>query len=75
MARLIGLRALQLNADAEAVDLALPLLRDTNSLVRSRAFEFLQTFSGQDISRDDPAKWEQWWAANRNTFQIRTSAQ
>jgi HEAT repeat protein len=68
MARLMGLKVLRENADAQAVALALPLLRDTNSIVRHRAFALLQTVSGQDIPQDDPAKWEQWWAANKATF-------
>ena len=68
MARLMGLKVLRENADAQAVELALPLLRDTNSIVRHRAFALLQTVSGQDIAQDDPVKWEQWWAANKATF-------
>ena len=68
MARLVGLKVLRQNADSEAVALTLPLLRDTNAIVRNRAFALLQTVSGQDISRDDPAKWEQWWAANKGSY-------
>ena len=68
MARLMGLKILSQNADAKAVALALPLLRDTNSIVRNRAFALLQTVSGQDIPQGNPAKWEQWWAANKATF-------
>ena len=44
------------------------MLRDTNLIVRHRAFDLLQTVSGQDISPDEPAKWEQWWAANKAAF-------
>ena len=68
MARLMGLKILRQNADAQAVALTLPLLRDTNSIVRNRAFALLRTVSGQDIPQDEPAKWEQWWAANKATF-------
>jgi hypothetical protein len=68
MARLMGLKILRQNADAQAVALTLPLLRDTNSLVRKRAFALLKTVSGQDIPQDDSARWEQWWAANKATF-------
>jgi HEAT repeat protein len=68
MARLMGLKVLRENTDAPAVELALPMLRDTHSIVRHRAFDLLQTVSGQDIPQDDPAKWEQWWDANKATF-------
>ena len=68
LARLMGLKILRQNADAQAVALSLPLLRDTNSLVRNRAFALLRTVSGQDIPQNDPAKWEQWWAANKAAF-------
>lgn len=66
--RLIGLRAMQDSGDATAVELTLHLLRDTNSVIRSRAFSTLQAIIGQNISDDDPAKWETWWAANKSTF-------
>ena len=68
MARLMGLKILRQNADSEAFALTLPLLRDTNSIVCSRAFALLRTLSGQEIPQSDPAKWEQWWAANKDTF-------
>jgi HEAT repeat protein len=68
MARLMGLEILRQNADAQAVALTLPLLRDTNSIVRNRASALLRTVSGQDIPQNEPAKWEQWWAANKDTF-------
>ena len=67
----MGLKILRQNADAQAVALTLPLLRDTNSIVRNRAFALLRTVSGQDIPQNDPAKWEQWWAANKDTFVAR----
>jgi HEAT repeat protein len=73
MARLMGLRILQQNADPVAVELALPCLRDTNSIVRNRAAGFLHDVSGEDIPRDQPEKWEQWWAANKATFAARRS--
>jgi hypothetical protein len=62
------MEVLSQNADAQAVALALPLLRDTNSIVRHRTFDLLQTVSGQDIPQDESAKWEQWWAAHKATF-------
>jgi HEAT repeat protein len=71
MARVMGLKVLRQNADAQAVELSLPLLRDTNSIVRNRAFTVLQTLTGQNIPQIDPAKWEQWWVANKDTFVAR----
>jgi HEAT repeat protein len=68
LARLIGIKILRHNADAQAIELTLPLLRDTNSLVRTRASSLLQSVSGQDIPATDPAKWDAWWAANKSTF-------
>ncbi len=68
MARLMGLKLLRENADADAITLTLPLLQDTNSLVRNCAFELLTTASGQEFAQTEPAKWEQWWTANRTTF-------
>ena len=67
--RLMGLKILRQNADAQAAALTLPLLRDTNSIVRNRAYALLQTVSGQNIPQEDPAKWEQWWEATKDTFQ------
>jgi hypothetical protein len=68
MARLIGLKILRQNADDKAIELTLPLLRDTNSLVRNRAFSLLKSVSGQNIPQNDPARWDQWWATNKATF-------
>ncbi len=68
MPRLEALKILQANADAAAVELALPMLRDTNSVIRKRAFAFFRYISGQNLSQDNPAKWEQWWATNQTTF-------
>jgi HEAT repeat protein len=68
MARLAGLKILKQNADAEAVELMLPLLRDTNKIVRNRAFYVLRTVTGEDISKNDPAKWQAWWTANKASF-------
>jgi len=73
LARLAGLKILQQNADADAIGLTLPLLRDTNSLVRNRALAVLRAVSGQDLP--DPAEWEQWWALNKDSFSSRRPAQ
>jgi HEAT repeat protein len=59
-ARLIGLRILRRNADAKAIEMTLPLLRDKNPLVRNRAFATLKAISGLELSDTDPAIWEEW---------------
>lgn len=66
--RFMSLKILERNGDAKAVELALPLLRDTSSVVRSRAFATLQTISRENVSDNDPDKWDQWWAVNKATF-------
>jgi len=68
LARLAGLKILYRNGDADAINLALPLLRDTNSIVRNRAFGLLRAKTDQDFPQDDPAKWEAWWNANKSNF-------
>jgi HEAT repeat protein len=70
MARLTALRNLQQNGDVQAVEILLPLLTDTNTIVRNRAFAVLRNISAQKIS-DDPAKWQQWWRANKSSFSAR----
>jgi hypothetical protein len=74
VARLMGLRILQHNADADAVDLVLPLLKDRYALVRSRALSLLQSVTDQDLPENDPKAWDQWWATNRATFGVRHPA-
>jgi hypothetical protein len=71
IARLVGLKVLRNNADAQAIELALPLLKDTNSLVRNRAFALMQAVSDQDIPQNDFAKWEQWWVESKAAFSPR----
>jgi HEAT repeat protein len=70
-ARLMGLHVLQRNADSKAVELTLPLLSDSNEFVRGQAFVAMAAITGKEISKDDPVKWEQWWASNKDTFTVR----
>lgn len=69
-ARMMGLRILERNADAKGMELALPLLRDSNAIVRSQAFAVMKALSGQSVSDTDAAKWEQWWTANKDSIKI-----
>jgi HEAT repeat protein len=73
MGRLTALKNLQQNGDARAVESILPVLTDTNTIVRNRAFAVLRNISGEKIS-DEPAKWQQWWSANKASFKARHSA-
>jgi HEAT repeat protein len=75
MARLQGLKVLQQNADATAVELMLPLLADNNKLVRNRAFCVLRSITGDDASENDPSKWRAWWEANKSSFKSRKPGQ
>ena len=63
--RLAGLRAFKRNADARAIELTLPLLRDSNAIVRNRAFTAMKAMTGESVSDTDAAKWEKWWEANK----------
>jgi hypothetical protein len=71
LARLMGLKFLQLNGDTASVSLALPLLRDRTSIVRRRAADVLHLLTGEAIPEADPVKWEHWWNENRNEFERR----
>jgi len=73
MACLTAMKNLQQNGDAEAVELILPVLTDTNTIVRNRAFAVLRNISGQKIS-DNPDQWQEWWRANRASFAARKAA-
>jgi hypothetical protein len=72
LVRLFGLNILAHTADARAVDYTLSRLTDPNSLVRIRASAVLQYLTGQEFTRDQPDKWEQWWSANKTTYKPRT---
>jgi len=67
MPRLSGLKFLEYNADAQAVEIILPLLSDTNTIVRNRAFAVLRKISQEKIP-DDPEKWKAWWSVNKASF-------
>jgi HEAT repeat protein len=66
--RMVGLATLRRNATKDAVGLALPLLKDPDEMVRSRAHQFLTDISGQTLPADQPAAWEKWWQENQATF-------
>ncbi len=65
--RLTGLKFLQHNGDAEAVELILPLLTETNTIVRNRAFVVLRRITRENTA-DDAEKWKDWWKASKASF-------
>jgi HEAT repeat protein len=67
-ARLLGLNFLKQVQTGQAVELAIPLLRDREKRVRATAARVLQSLTGQTIPQNQPEKWERWWAANKATF-------
>jgi HEAT repeat protein len=73
--RLAGVRALQRNGDARAIELTLQLLRDRNALVRNRAFAAMKAMTGAQVSDDDAAKWDKWWEVNKGTVGGRAGRQ
>ena len=68
VARLLGLNALAHKPERQSVELALPLLRDPDEMVRLRAAQTLRTLTGQDFSADQPKQWLDWWAENKPNF-------
>lgn len=58
------------NADAHAIDLMLPLLRDPDINIREATAMVLQSFTGQEIPADKPGEWEKWWAKYKPFFQL-----
>ena len=76
-ARLLGLKILAQNAagnsntDAQPVELTLPLLKDPDTMVRSRAAALLRALTGRHFTDEQAGEWEQWWAENRTNFVAR----
>lgn len=68
LVRIIGLNILFQNNNSRAVEMAIPLLRDREKEIQDRAWKGLRTLTGEDIPKEEPEKWEQWWVANKATF-------
>jgi HEAT repeat protein len=66
--RLLGLRALEKNADAPAIELVLPRLKDSHVIVRDRAHTVMQSITGARDVRASPKAWENWWSKHRANF-------
>jgi hypothetical protein len=68
VARLLGLHALDQKPEKQSVELALPLLRDPDEMVRLKAAQTLRTLTGQQFSEDQADEWENWWIKNKTNF-------
>ncbi len=70
VARLVALRILYQNANKQSVELALPLLNDSDQQVRMHAAATLRALSGQHFTADQQDQWQQWWTANKTKFVV-----
>jgi HEAT repeat protein len=70
IARMIGLKILYQNAEKQSVELALPLLKDPQPLVRRRTAATLRALTGQHFTDEQPDQWEKWWDENKATFVV-----
>jgi HEAT repeat protein len=64
-ARMAWLRAMRDFREKSAIPDIIFLLRDTDPQVQRQAWNLLKTFTGQEIPKDQPDQWEQWWAGNK----------
>jgi len=70
IARMIGLRILYANAEKQSVELALPLLKDPEPMVRRRTAATLRALTGQHFTEDQSDQWEKWWNEHKATFVV-----
>jgi HEAT repeat protein len=68
VARLLGLTALSQNPEKESVELALPLLRDPDEIVRLKAAQTLRALTGQHFTEDQTDEWIKWWTENKTNL-------
>jgi HEAT repeat protein len=66
----LGLKILYDRATPQSVAKALPLLRDSEMLVRISAARTLRALTGQHFTYEQPEQWEQWWQANKTNFVV-----
>ena len=69
-ARVFGLEILYQIADKQSVELALPLLNDSDQQVQLRATATLRALTGQYFTADQPDQWQQWWEASKTNFVV-----
>jgi hypothetical protein len=70
IARMIGLRILYKNAKTQSVELALPLLKDSEKIVRARTAATLRALTGQHFTDEQADEWEKWWNENKTNFVV-----
>ena len=72
VSRLLGLSALGRAPEKQSVELALPMLRDPDGMVRLRAAQTLRMLTGQQFSEDQPDEWMSWWVKNKTNFLVQS---
>jgi len=70
LARMIGVGVLYQNADKQSVELALPLLKDSERMVRARTAATLRALTGQHFTNEQAGEWEKWWNENKTNFVV-----
>jgi hypothetical protein len=70
LARQLGLRALDRNPEKKSIELALPLLRDPDEIVRLKAAQTLHALTGQPFTEDQAEEWAKWWTKNKTNFVV-----
>lgn len=68
VAQLLALGILNQNPGKQSVELALPLLRAPDEMVRLKAAQTLRALTGQDFGEDQADEWVKWWMANKTSF-------
>jgi HEAT repeat protein len=68
LARMIGLNVIYKNAEKQSIELALPLLKDPQPVVRRRAAATLRALTGQHFTEDQSDQWGKWWMENKTNF-------
>ena len=70
---MMGLGILRMNANSQSVELAIPLLKDPEEVIRLRAHDLLMDLTGQNFPAEPPEQWEKWWEQNKATFTVSIS--
>jgi HEAT repeat protein len=68
VAEMLGLAILNQNPEKKSVELALPLLRDPDEIVRLKAAQTLRALTGQQFTEDQADDWAKWWTENKTAF-------
>jgi HEAT repeat protein len=70
VAQLLGLSILSQNPEKQSVELALPLLRAPDELVRLKAAQTLRALTGKHFTEDQTDEWVKWWMENKTNFVV-----